>query len=73
MHRGTVKWFNAEKGYGFIQQESGGPDIFVHYSGIDGTGYRQLVEGDPVVFDLVEGPRGPAAQGVKVDLHAKGR
>lgn len=61
--RGTVKWFNAEKGYGFIQSDEGG-DVFVHYSGIEGDGYKTLEEGQEVEFDVVEGDRGPQATGV---------
>ncbi len=57
MAEGTVKWFNARKGYGFIEQESGG-DIFVHFSEIQGEGYKALDEGDKVTFDIVEGDNG---------------
>jgi cold shock protein len=57
---GTVKWFNAQKGYGFIQRE-GGPDVFVHFSAIQGSGYRELNEGDHVEFEITEGPKGPQA------------
>lgn len=57
MADGTVKWFNARKGYGFIEQESGG-DIFVHFSEIQGEGYKALDEGDKVTFDIVEGDNG---------------
>ena len=60
---GTVKWFNGTKGYGFIEQDSGG-DIFVHYSAIVGEGYRNLEEGQRVEFSVVEGPKGPQAQEV---------
>lgn len=60
---GTVKWFNAVKGYGFIERESGG-DVFVHYSAIVGTGYRTLNEGQRVEFTVVEGDKGPAAESV---------
>lgn len=64
---GTIKWFNNSKGYGFIGRE-GGPDVFVHYSGIVGDGYRTLKEGDHVMFELVQGPKGPqAANVVKID------
>lgn len=63
--RGTVKWFNAEKGYGFISQE-GGPDLFVHYSEIQGSGYRSLNEGDKVEFDITEGRKGKQASAVIV-------
>ena len=62
---GTVKWFNGEKGFGFITPESG-PDVFVHFSAISGTGYRNLQENDNVVFDLANGPNGPQAQNVRV-------
>ena len=61
--RGTVKWFNATKGYGFIQREQGG-DVFVHFSAIQGEGYRSLNEGDAVEFDVTEGPKGPQAANV---------
>jgi CspA family cold shock protein len=62
---GTVKWFNAVKGYGFIERESGG-DVFVHYSAIAGSGYRSLQEGQRVEFTLVQGEKGPAAEAVEV-------
>jgi CspA family cold shock protein len=64
MATGTVKWFNAEKGFGFIAQDSGGPDVFVHYSAISSTGYRELQEGQKVDFDVVQGPKGPQAENV---------
>jgi CspA family cold shock protein len=64
MATGTVKWFNAEKGFGFIAQDSGGPDVFVHYSAIASTGYRELAEGQKVQFDIVQGPKGPQAENV---------
>ena len=64
MAHGTVKWFNAEKGYGFIAQEEGG-DVFVHYSAIEGGGYRALTEGELVEFDIVPGPKGPQAKAVR--------
>lgn len=60
---GTVKWFSQEKGYGFLQQE-GGPDVFVHYSVIDGTGFKVLYEGEEVEFDVVEEAKGPKATNV---------
>ncbi|MER6977605.1 cold-shock protein [Streptomyces carpinensis] len=63
MASGTVKWFNAEKGYGFIAQD-GGPDVFAHYSGISGTGYRELVEGEKVTFDVTQGQKGPQAENI---------
>jgi len=60
---GTVKWFNAEKGYGFIQRE-GGSDLFVHYTAINGSGYRSLEEGQAVEFEVTQGPKGDQAQNV---------
>jgi len=61
---GTVKWFNAEKGFGFITQESG-PDVFVHFSAIAGDGYRNLEENDQVEFEVTSGPKGPNAANVR--------
>lgn len=61
--RGKVKWFNAEKGYGFIESDDGG-DVFVHYSAIQSEGYRVLEEGEGVEFDIVDGDRGPQAANV---------
>jgi len=61
--QGTVKWFNNEKGYGFISRESG-PDVFVHYTAILGEGYRSLNEGDKVSFEVVEGQKGLQARNV---------
>jgi cold shock protein len=61
---GTVKWFNAEKGYGFLAQE-GGPDVFVHFSAIEGTGYRNLEENERVEFEVTNGPKGPNAANVR--------
>lgn len=63
MHTGTVKWFNAEKGYGFIEVE-GGDDVFVHFSAIQGEGFKTLDEGQRVEFDIVNGSRGPQAENV---------
>ena len=63
MYNGTVKWFNAEKGFGFIERE-GGEDVFVHFSAITGEGFKTLDEGQSVEFDVVEGPRGPQAANV---------
>jgi CspA family cold shock protein len=62
---GTVKWFNAEKGYGFIAQPDGGEDVFVHHSAIQMNGYRTLEEGQPVEFELKQGPKGLQAVEVK--------
>lgn len=62
---GTVKWFNAEKGYGFIKDEEG-KDIFVHFSSINSDGYKTLEEGQKVTYDLVESDRGPQAKNVMV-------
>jgi CspA family cold shock protein len=63
--QGTVKWFNAEKGYGFIAVEGGGADVFVHYSAIATTGYRSLDEGQKVEFDVTQGQKGPQAENVR--------
>jgi CspA family cold shock protein len=60
---GTVKWFNDAKGYGFIQRE-GGPDVFVHFSAIQGNGFKSLAEGDKVEFEIVDGQKGPQASDV---------
>ena len=65
MATGTVKWFNSEKGYGFISQEDG-PDVFVHFSAIQGEGYRNLEENQKVEFDLTQGQKGPQAANVRV-------
>jgi cold shock protein len=62
-YKGTVKWFNNAKGYGFIGREDG-PDVFVHYSSIQLEGYKSLKEGDAVEFDIVEGAKGPQADNV---------
>jgi CspA family cold shock protein len=61
---GTVKWFNSEKGFGFIEQEGGGPDVFAHYSNISGSGYRELQEGQKVTFDVTQGQKGPQAENI---------
>ena len=63
MLKGTVKWFNESKGFGFIEQEEG-KDVFVHYSAIAGSGFKTLDEGDKVQFEIVDGPKGPAAANV---------
>jgi CspA family cold shock protein len=65
MAQGTVKWFNGDKGYGFIEVE-GGPDVFVHFSAISGSGYRSLEEGQKVEFDITQGQKGPHSENVKV-------
>ncbi|WP_110239812.1 cold-shock protein [Nocardioides gilvus] len=64
MAQGTVKWFNAEKGFGFIAQEDGGDDVFVHYSAIQSQGYKSLDENQKVEFDVTQGPKGPQAENV---------
>ncbi|MEY9876988.1 CspA family cold shock protein [Streptacidiphilus sp. MAP12-33] len=64
MATGTVKWFNAEKGFGFIEQAGGGPDVFAHYSAIQSNGYRELVEGETVTFDIEQGQKGPQAANI---------
>ncbi len=65
MATGSVKWFNGEKGFGFITQDGGGPDVFVHYSAISGTGYRNLEEGQKVEFETNQGPKGLQAANVR--------
>jgi cold shock protein len=64
--QGTVKWFNGEKGFGFISVDGGGADVFVHYSEIDAGGYRSLDEGQRVEFEIGQGNKGPQATGVRV-------
>ncbi len=63
MINGTVKWFNDRKGFGFIEQEDG-PDVFVHHSAINATGFKSLSEGASVTFEIEQGPKGPAAANV---------
>ncbi len=65
MATGTVKWFNSEKGFGFIAQDGGGADVFVHHSAIATGGYRELAEGQKVEFDITQGQRGPQAANVR--------
>ena len=65
MASGTVKWFNAEKGYGFISQDDGGADVFVHFTAIQTNGYRSLDENQRVEFEITQGQKGPQAQNVR--------
>ncbi|MFH5821493.1 cold-shock protein [Georgenia sp. AZ-5] len=65
MATGTVKWFNAEKGYGFIAPDDNSADVFVHYSAINSSGYRSLEENQKVEFDVTQGPKGPQAENVR--------
>ncbi|HEX3827348.1 MAG TPA: cold-shock protein [Sporichthyaceae bacterium] len=65
MTQGTVKWFNAEKGFGFIAQDNGGADVFVHYSAIQATGYRSLEDNQRVEFEITQGAKGPQAENVR--------
>jgi CspA family cold shock protein len=64
MNTGSVKWFNAEKGYGFIVPDDGGKDLFVHHSAIDANGFASLEEGEKVQFEIGSGPKGPCASNV---------
>lgn len=64
MATGTVKWFNSEKGFGFIEQTDGGDDVFAHYSNIASQGFRELHEGQYVQFDITQGPKGPQAENI---------
>jgi cold shock protein len=66
MATGTVKWFNAEKGFGFISVDGGAADVFVHYSAIQADGFRELQEGQRVEFDVVQGAKGPQADAVRL-------
>ncbi|MGI5951172.1 MAG: cold-shock protein [Brooklawnia sp.] len=66
MAQGTVKWFNAEKGYGFIAVEGSNDDVFVHYTAIEASGFRSLEEGQQVEFDITQGPKGQQADAVRL-------
>jgi cold shock protein len=66
MAQGTVKWFNPDKGFGFINVDGGGADVFVHYSAIDSKGFRSLDENQRVEFDVTQGPKGPQAERVRI-------
>jgi CspA family cold shock protein len=66
MNKGTVKWFNSQKGFGFITNDNGGEDVFVHYSGIASNGFKSLEEGQKVMFDLEKGQRGMQAVNVTI-------
>ena len=65
MAEGTVKWFNATKGFGFITPDDGTPDVFAHFSSIEGSGYRELIEDQRVAYETEQGPKGPQAKSVR--------
>jgi CspA family cold shock protein len=65
MTQGSVKWFSDEKGFGFIAQQDGGADVFVHHTNIQGNGFKSLAENQKVEFDVVAGPKGPQAENVR--------
>jgi cold shock protein len=65
MAEGTVKWFNATKGFGFITPDDSSPDVFAHFSSIEGSGYRELIEGQKVSYETSQGPKGPQATSVR--------
>ena len=65
MAQGTVKWFNADKGFGFIAQDGGGEDVFVHFSAIQSSGYKSLDENQKVEFEVTQGPKGPQAENIR--------
>lgn len=67
MATGTVKWFNESKGFGFISPSDGGKDVFVHFSAIQGSGFKSLAEGQAVTFDVEDGPKGPQATNVTTE------
>ena len=66
MATGLVKWFNSEKGFGFLTQDGGGPDVFVHFSAIQAGGYKSLYENDKVEYEVTQGPKGPNAANVRL-------
>ncbi len=67
MATGTVKWFNESKGFGFITQDDGGADVFVHFSAIQGSGFKTLAEGQKVTYEIQQGPKGPQAANVEAE------